>query len=224
MVKAVRTSKGLIKRWIAASHFHRSDSGELRGGQRIFMSNQFLKIYFVPQAFSGWCWCFWSLTAHFENQWLRAWALHWHTCVVSYHFLDIVFSGKLYTSCWESHWESYWGFLVMCKFLFSCGIHNSCYSVAFDSLSVMHLLVWVSDFNLLGVHWVPFISIAIPSVRFWPSSAIISPNHLPAPFFLSLPSQNPMMHILVGLPILHMSLRFCSLFFILFFFLLLRLS
>lgn len=96
-------------------------------------------------------------------------------------------------------------------------------SAASDSLSIMCLGVslWVyPTWNSLSI----CISIAKSSLRFRSFSAISSSNNHPAPFLLSLPSENPIMHILVHLLMSHISLRFCSLFFAFFFFLLLKLS
>lgn len=103
-------------------------------------------------------------------------------------------------------------------------------SAASDSLSIMcfGVSLWIyPTWSSLSI----CISIAKSSLRFRSFSAISSSNNHPAPFLLSLPSENPIMYTLcthvhnVHLLMFHMSLRFCSLFFTLFFFfLLLKLS
>lgn len=137
------------------------------------MSTQFLKIYFVPEAFSGWCWCFWFLIPHFENHWLRAWALHWQTCVLIYHLLAVIFSGKLCNSCWEIHWESSWGFPIMWQVTFSlllsgfllvCGFWQFEYNASWcDARTLFYLeftehllLVWLCLPSDLG-HFQPLL-------------------------------------------------------------------
>lgn len=97
-------------------------------------------------------------------------------------------------------------------------------SAASDSLCIMcfGVSLWIyPTWSSLSI----CISIAKSSLRFRSFSAISSSNNHPAPFLLSLSSENPIMHTVVHLLMFHMSLRFCSLFFTLFFFfLLLKLS
>ena len=114
---------------------------------------------------------------------------------------------------WEISSQSYWGSLVH-KSLSWC-FKTSLFG-GFDNLTIMCFSVALSVYILLGVHW------ALEHVYSRLSSDLESFRSLSlqicfsAPFFLSFPSNIPIMCMLLYLMVSHRSLRLCSSFFILF--------